>query len=84
MFRIFCAILSISIVLVSAFSEPIEALERPIPECTSEKVLRKLVKRFNKTEKIYWENRGLQLVEVHNPHHHSTNPFPDSPWDRHY
>ena len=59
------------------------AIEK-FPACTSEKVLRKLVKRFNQTENIYWEERGLVLAEVQNPHHHSTNPFADSPINRHY
>lgn len=54
------------------------------PECTSEKVLRKLVKRFNQTERIYWEERGLVLLDIHNPHLHSTNPFPESPINRYY
>ena len=54
------------------------------PSCTSEKVLRKVVRRFNQTEKIYWDERGLVLDGISNPHNHTTNPFPDSPINRHY
>jgi len=50
------------------------------PVCTSEKVIKRIVKRFNKTEGIYWEGRGLVLNTVTKPHLHSTNPFPESPF----
>lgn len=60
-----------------------QAFER-FPACTSASVLKKLVSRFNQTERIYWRHRGLVLSDVANPHHHSTNPFPDSPINRHY
>ncbi|MEM9330213.1 MAG: hypothetical protein AAGA53_02740 [Pseudomonadota bacterium] len=65
------------------YAAPSFALET-FPACTSDKVLRKLVKRFNQTEKIYWEERGLELQDVANPHNHATNPFEDSPINRHY
>ncbi len=61
----------------------VSAVEK-FPACTSEKVLRKLVKRFNKTERIYWQDGGWVLHEVRNPHRHSANPFPGSPINRHY
>ena len=54
------------------------------PACTSDKVLAKLVKRFNKTEGIYWEDRGLVLSAVSRPHQHSEKPFRDSPINRRY
>lgn len=54
------------------------------PVCTSEKVINRIVKRFNKTEGIYWEGRGLVLNTVTKPHLHSTNPFPESPINRRY
>jgi len=54
------------------------------PACTSEKVLSKLVKRFNKTESIYWQERGLILNTIFDPHQHSENPFSDSPINRRY
>ena len=54
------------------------------PVCTSEKVIERMIKRFNKTEEIYWEHRGLVLNTVSNSHLHSKNPFPDSPIKRRY
>lgn len=54
------------------------------PVCTSEKVIERMIKRFNKTEEIYWEHRGLVLNTVSNSHSHSKNPFPDSPINRRY
>lgn len=54
------------------------------PVCTSDKVIKRIVKRFNKTEGIYWESRGLVLNSVHNPHLHTTNPFRESPINRRY
>lgn len=54
------------------------------PLCESDKVLQKLVKRFNKTEKVYWSSRSLVLSNIDNAHQHSVNPFPDSPVNRRY
>lgn len=54
------------------------------PACQSEKVLKKIAKRFNKTEKIYWEDRGLVLDAVINPHLHNDNAFPESSINRRY
>ncbi len=54
------------------------------PECQSEEVLEKIAKRFNKTEEIYWEDRGLVLDAVINPHLHNENAFPQSPINRRY
>jgi len=54
------------------------------PVCASEKVIERVIKRFNKTEEIYWEHRGLVLNTVSNPHLHSKNPFPDSTINRRY
>jgi len=72
--------------LISAailLTAPTQAHET-FPTCDNERVLKKLVKRFNKTEKIYWDERGLQLNEVTRPHLHNENPFPQSPINRRY
>lgn len=81
--RILSTIIAASVIGIVAPAESSNAREA-FPQCTSEKVLEKLVKRFNKTEKIYWEGRGLILNAVFNPHQHSENPFPDSPVNRRY
>lgn len=60
------------------------AAKEPFPQCNSEKVIKKLVKRFNKTETIYWTDRGLVLSTIAKPHQHSENPFKDSPINRRY
>ncbi|MGI9351065.1 MAG: hypothetical protein ACR2O3_05840 [Rhizobiaceae bacterium] len=65
------------------YAPPVQALES-FPSCKSEKVLRKVVRRFNQTEKIYWIDRGLVLDQISGPHNHTTNPFPESPINRHY
>lgn len=54
------------------------------PACTSEKVIERLVKRFNKTEEIYWQGRNLVLNTVRNPHLHNGNAFPASSINRRY
>lgn len=54
------------------------------PVCKDESVMKRIVKRFNKTEKIYWEGRGLVLNTVTNMHQHSENPFAESPINRRY
>ncbi len=54
------------------------------PLCTSDKVLKRIAKRFNQAEKIYWEVRGLVLETVTNPHLHNGNAFPESPINRRY
>lgn len=80
-------LLAISIALSAVFAAPAPAqsnLRGPFPACESDKVLRKLVSRFNRTEKIYWSHRGRKLEVVVNPHQHSENPFPDSPINRRY
>lgn len=56
----------------------------PFPACTSERVLKKLVSRFNQTERIYWSHRGKALESIANPHRHAVNPFADSPVNRRY
>lgn len=79
----YASIVSLSFAVVGLTTEPANAIET-FPACTSEKALKKLIKRFNKTEKIYWEERGLTLDQISNPHVHATNPFPDSPINRNY
>ena len=54
------------------------------PACSSEKVIKKISKRFNKTEKTYWETRGLVLNTVIKTHLHNDNAFPESPIKRRY
>ncbi len=68
---------------VAGHFSPAQALEQ-FPACTSDKVLTKIVKRFNQTEQIYWQERGLVLEAVTGPHQHAHNPFPDSPINRNY
>ena len=54
------------------------------PSCTSPEVLEKVAKRFNKTETIYWQERGLVLNGVIDPHLHNDNAFPQSMINRRY
>ena len=55
-----------------------------LPHCGDEKTLKKVVKRFNQTERIYWRERGLILEAISKPHHHSSySPF-KSQIDRQY
>lgn len=54
------------------------------PACTSEKVIKRIVKRFNQTEKIYWEGRDLILNTVAEPHVHNDNATPHSSINRRY
>ncbi len=54
------------------------------PVCTSEKVIKRIVKRFNQTEGIYWEARGLVLNTVSKPHLHNDKAFPQSTINRRY
>ena len=54
------------------------------PHCESERVLKKVVRRFNLTEKIYWRSRGLVMTGIERAHLHSENPFPESPINRRY
>ncbi|MEM9277268.1 MAG: hypothetical protein AAGA76_01695 [Pseudomonadota bacterium] len=82
--RVLLVFAFLSAVLLANFQPKASfAIER-FPACTSEKVLKKIVKRFNRTERIYWQERGLKLDNVSNPHNHITNPFPYSPINRHY
>ncbi len=48
--------------------------KQELPACNSEKVLKKIASRFNKTEDIYWEERGLSVSSISNPHLHADNP----------
>jgi hypothetical protein len=73
-----------SVMLLSFSGTQSAAAPSPFPQCDSSKVIKKLVKRFNKTEKIYWSARGRHLNTVAHPHLHSENPFPDSPINRRY
>ncbi|MEM7289785.1 MAG: hypothetical protein AAF412_05365 [Pseudomonadota bacterium] len=84
MTRIF---LSSLIALSAIFALPMAANSTPFgdfPACDSGKVLNKLIRRFNQTEKIYWSHRGLSLSDIDVPHQHSENPFVDSPINRRY
>ena len=76
----------LSIIVIStgfSFVFEVQAGER-FPACHAKKVQEKLIRRFNKTEKIYWYNRGLVLNHIQNSHQHSVNPFPESPINRRY
>ena len=54
------------------------------PSCQSDRVLGKIVRQFNRTEREYWSERGLVLQEVGEAHQHSENPFWESPVNRRY
>lgn len=54
------------------------------PSCQDEKVLRKIVKRFNQTEKIYWQGRNLTLTGITDPHLHNDTYLQESPFARQY
>ena len=54
------------------------------PSCDDAKVTKKLLKRFNKTEKIYWQERGLQLSGVSDRHFHTDYTLPNSKFDRRF
>ena len=47
-------------------------------------MLSKLAKRFNQTERIYWQDRGLVLSEVTDAHFHSDHQLEDSVFERRY
>ncbi len=58
--------------------------QEAFPACNSQDVAERILTRFNKTEEIYWEKRGLVLNAVNNRHLHSENPFKESPINRRY
>ncbi|MBO6815170.1 MAG: hypothetical protein JJ891_09915 [Rhizobiaceae bacterium] len=73
------------LVLGFAFINPLPGEAREtFPQCENEKVLRKVVKRFNQTERIYWEERGLSLERISGPHLHNDHYLPESPINRRY
>ena len=53
------------------------------PSCDSSKVLTKLKRQFNQTEKLYW-HRGHRISEIHSAHLHSDMANYDSPIGRQY
>ena len=80
---LFAFVLMSGILMIGLLTTDSAARDR-FPQCDSDKVIGKLVKRFNKTENIYWSDRGLVLSTVAQPHQHSENPFSDSPINRRY
>ncbi len=78
------AIIASSFVMVDTSSSTAFPKQDKFPACNSEKVIKTIGKRFNKTEKIYWEKRGLVLNTVQKPHLHTDNAFPASPIKRRY
>lgn len=58
-------------------------LKDPLPACTNEKVLKKIVKRFNWAERKTW-HRGFDMVGVNRPHLHHDHGFKASLIDRRY
>ncbi len=54
------------------------------PACDDSKVTKKLLKRFNKTEKIYWQERALQISDISDRHFHTDYNLPDSNFDRRF
>ena len=54
------------------------------PACDDSKVIKKLVKRFNQTEKIYWKERDLLLTGLSDIHFHADYQLPDSLHDRRF
>jgi len=57
---------------------------KELPACEEEKVLKKIVSRFNQTERVYWQERGLALSSVSNSHLHAHNPSTGLQIDRNY
>jgi len=55
-----------------------------LPACEEQKVLNKIVSRFNQTERIYWEERGFSLSSVTDPHLHAHNPSKGLEINRNY
>ena len=78
------SVFTIALCVFAFLSFPSKAGINDFPSCSSEKVLKKIAKRFNQTEKIYWQHRGLTLDHVSKPHQHAFNPFPHSPINRYY
>lgn len=78
------ALLTTAILPIHAGSSQAFYTKEKFPVCTDESVTKRILKRFNKTEKIYWQERGLVLNAITNPHLHSENPFPKSPINRRY
>lgn len=81
--------LLITSIIFSAFTAPLmqPASAFPkleLPACHSEKVLKKILTRFNKTEKIYWQERGLSVSSITNPHLHAHNPSKGLDINRNY
>ncbi len=68
----------------AALADSRESEAGTFPLCEERKVINKIARRFNQTEKIYWQYRGHRLEEILNAHLHSENPFPDSPINRRY
>ena len=64
--------------------DAVEEDKKNVKKKSLKKVLEKLVKRFNKTEKIYWSQRSLALQHIRNAHQHSVNPSDESPINRRY
>ena len=78
------AILASSLVPAQVGTASAFFTKEKFPVCSSEKVVERILKRFNQTEKIYWEHRGLVLDTVNNPHLHNANAFPESSINRRY
>ena len=70
-------------IMTLAFSAPALAVNE-MPSCTEGTVLKKVVKRFNHAEKVYWRERGLSLSSVSNPHRHPHSTYQESPIERTY
>lgn len=76
-------IIGLAVLFGTIHTAPTVAFER-LPACTSEKVLRKIVRRFNHAERVYWQERDLTLDHVSEAHEHQSDLFPDSPINRQY
>lgn len=53
------------------------------PDCYETKVLKSITKRFNKAERMTW-NRGIDMLDISNPHGHNRHGFEDSSISRRY
>ena len=78
-----CAVLFAAVSLVFLVPATTQAHERA-PMCTEQKVLNKIIRRFNQTEKIYWKARGHRIESIVSEHRHNGVGYKESPIHRHY
>lgn len=74
----------VSIMVLSVYLQPTKALAHyNLPDCSDERVLQKISKRFNRAEDHTW-HRGLYVDSISRPHGHGHHGFEESPIYRVY